>query len=602
MGDITKIDVDKLEPVDIICAGSPCQDLSVAGKREGLAGERSGLFVDAIKLVHGLRERTGKPRFFVWENVPGAFSSNKGMDFRAVLEEISQTEIPMPKNNKWAESGVVEWGGGSLAWRVLDAQYWGVPQRRKRIFLVADFAGQSAGEILFECQGLPRDIEESQGEGKEAAGNAGKSIDSASGTLTPWDVQSNRIQSIDGKAAAIYGGAGQGTHNGAVFDTRIYDMSHADEVMRPVTGDKSNCLNSRMGTGGNQVPVVHSYCIAGNTIDRHAVAECFPQNAYDKFLQGTPLTTLKASGGSYGGGSESLIAEIYPAGKVRRLTPTECERLQGLEDEECFVLLDLKNEKVVFIRWLEYQKSPVQYAEDKCHKKQRFVGIAERSRLLESVLSAEKNLHSSNPKINKPVRKSAPINSEEYVQVIHSLWEWLRNACSVGKNLETHLQKQNQNSVQSNVLMNIEKESITHNGETEQQSKERTIKKDECGANALEQFGKEIMELVKDAEKPMTEVVEGSQFIIFNLTEIAKKQGMLWTILSFFAHNVMHTLILRQGNTVALSIGTKGYTDIEFKGKPAPDSKRYKSLGNGMAQPCANFVIERIVEVTGINS
>ena len=115
LGDITKIDVNELEPVDIICAGSPCQDLSVAGKREGLAGERSGLFVDAIKLVHGLRRRTGKPRYFVWENVPGAFSSNKGHDFRAVLEEITKTEIPMPVNNKWAEAGYLEWGGDKFA-------------------------------------------------------------------------------------------------------------------------------------------------------------------------------------------------------------------------------------------------------------------------------------------------------------------------------------------------------------------------------------------------------------------------------------------------------------------------------------------------------
>jgi site-specific DNA-cytosine methylase len=127
-----------------------CQDLSVAGKRKGLAGERSGLFVDAIKLIRGLRQKTGKPRYFVWENVLGAFNTNKGHDFRAVLSEITETEIPMPVFGKWAEAGCVEWGGtSSLAWRTLDAQYWGVPQRRKRIFLVADFGGFTAAKILF---------------------------------------------------------------------------------------------------------------------------------------------------------------------------------------------------------------------------------------------------------------------------------------------------------------------------------------------------------------------------------------------------------------------------------------------------------------------
>jgi DNA (cytosine-5)-methyltransferase 1 len=169
----------------------------------------------------------------------------------------------MPKDNKWAESGMVEWDGGSLAWRTLDAQYWGVPQRRKRIFLVADFGGFTAGEILFVEQGLHGDSSESEGEREETAADVGTSIDSAIGvdiynnkitgnkvtalttnntststapkvmtsinsaseTLTPWDVQSNRIQSIDGKAATLYGGAGQGTHNGAVFDTRQIDTA-----------------------------------------------------------------------------------------------------------------------------------------------------------------------------------------------------------------------------------------------------------------------------------------------------------------------------------------------------------------------------------------
>ena len=345
LGDITKINVDELEPTDIICAGSPCQDLSVAGKREGLAGERSGLFVDAIKLVHGLRERTGKPRYFVWENVPGAFSSNKGLDFRAVLEEISQTIIPMPKDNKWAEAGVVEWNGGSLAWRVLDAQYWGVPQRRKRIFLVADFGGRSAGEILFERQSLSGDSAESEGKREGVAGDAGASTDSASGSKYRQGAKAGGIGYQNGKAPTL----------DLSQNCAVYDISHRQDVIRPQENGTLPCLTARAGTGGNNLPVVHSYCIAGNTIDRkpqnggngngnqeelsytlntvnrHAVVECFPQNAYDKFLQGTPLTTLKASGGSYGGGSESLIAE-NPTGKVRRLTTTECERLQGLPD------------------------------------------------------------------------------------------------------------------------------------------------------------------------------------------------------------------------------------------------------------------------------
>jgi DNA (cytosine-5)-methyltransferase 1 len=373
MGDITKIDPDKLEPVDIVCAGSPCQDLSVAGKRAGLAGERSGLFVDAIRLVRRMRERTGKPRFFVWENVPGAFSSNKGLDFKAVLEEISQTEISMPPGGKWAPAGMVEWDGGSLAWRVIDAQYWGVPQRRKRIFLVADFAGQSAGEILFVEQGLHGDSSESEGPRQKAAGNARESVDSASGFKYKQGAKAGGIGYQNGKAPTL-----ELSQNYAV-----YDMTHADEVMRPVNGDKSNCLNSRMGTGGNQVPVVafavnqrdevrdlqgkagalqaqpgmkqQTFCIAGNiigrenqngghqmgvgkdvsftlnTVDRHAVAVDVRNLRETDEISGT-LQAKKTGGYSLNYQNPVRTDVITDNKSVRRLTPTECERLQGLPD------------------------------------------------------------------------------------------------------------------------------------------------------------------------------------------------------------------------------------------------------------------------------
>lgn len=159
-GDISQMDGAKIEPVDIITFGSPCQDMSVAGRRDGLDGERSSLFYEAIRIIKEMREKTnGKyPRYIVWENVPGAFSSNKGEDFRCVLECISKIKdqasaIPKP-NGKWENAGCIMGEDFSIAWRVLDAQYWGVPQRRKRIFLVADFDGGSAGKVLFESEGV----------------------------------------------------------------------------------------------------------------------------------------------------------------------------------------------------------------------------------------------------------------------------------------------------------------------------------------------------------------------------------------------------------------------------------------------------------------
>lgn len=165
-GDIKEIHGDSIEPVDIICAGSPCQELSLAGNRKGFNGDRSSLFLEATRVFHEMRNAThGKyPRFFVWENVTGALSSTHGNDFRAVLEEIGQSCIPMPR--KWRGCGVARLPQCDIAWRVLDAQYWGVPQRRRRIFLVADFAttGRRAAEILLVEKRLPGDSQESSGE------------------------------------------------------------------------------------------------------------------------------------------------------------------------------------------------------------------------------------------------------------------------------------------------------------------------------------------------------------------------------------------------------------------------------------------------------
>ena len=186
LGDITKIKGCNAPTVDCIIGGSPCQDLSVAGKRAGLAGERSGLYMEQIRIIKEMRHndeqqgRTGesiRPRYMVWENVPGAFSSNKGEDFAAVIEEaIKVTEpeapnVPVPEKG-WPTSGCIMGDNWSVAWRVLDAQFWGVPQRRRRIALVADFGGQSAPEILFIRKGVSRDIDESEQERKATARNA----------------------------------------------------------------------------------------------------------------------------------------------------------------------------------------------------------------------------------------------------------------------------------------------------------------------------------------------------------------------------------------------------------------------------------------------
>lgn len=423
LGDVTKIDGAKLPPVDIVCAGSPCQGLSVAGLQKGLQDERSGLFHRATDIVHAMRKATrgGYPRWFIWENVPGCFSSNRGMDFKAVLEAISQTELPMPYHRAWAKAGMVG-GRGSIcdiAWRTLDAQFFNVAQRRERVFLVADFGAgcRCADKILFERKSLSGNTQASGAEekGTTAAaqsdfGETGRRIFTLNdqggsrmdecidkmSTLTARMYKSVPIVAaypINLQIATRHKALGRGTGFGVgnsgdpaytleaehSHGVAVYDMTHADEVLRPVEGGKSNTLNARMGTGGNQVPVV--FALEGNgsrpshngdgwsgdgksftlnTIERHAVAygigrDAFNQGQNAKFgitIEENKQPTILAKGA----GAVACVGngQLYQAqlqeksgalncmhdqqcamvkNWVRRYTPRECERLQGLPDD-----------------------------------------------------------------------------------------------------------------------------------------------------------------------------------------------------------------------------------------------------------------------------
>ena len=306
LGDITLIHGNEIEPVDCIIGGSPCQDLSVAGKRAGLSGERSGLFMEQIRIVKEMRNRYGKPRYMVWENVPGAFSSNNGEDFRAVLEEVTRIAdetavIPRPPKGKWSCAGCVMGDGWSVAWRTHDAQFWGVPQRRHRIALVADFGGESAPELLFERESVSRNTE-SGGEAREAAPG---SLENGVGD-TVWCLQGNGIDRAD-----TAGCNGRGWRENVSYTLNTidrpavcYDMTHACDVIRDC-GEVSPTLKARMGTGGNNVPI------------------CIGNGQADQLRMSDKVGALNCM-------HDQQCVMLHHI--VRRLTPLECERLQGYPD------------------------------------------------------------------------------------------------------------------------------------------------------------------------------------------------------------------------------------------------------------------------------
>lgn len=365
LGDITKINGAEIEPVDIITFGSPCQDLSVAGKREGLKGERSGLFLDAVRIIREMRTATrGQyPRFAVWENVPGAFSSNKGEDFRAVLSEIAETEIPMPRSGKWANAGMVRTERVDIAWRVLDAQYWGVPQRRKRIFLVADFRGRCASEILFKPESVSGDIAESRKARQEVAATTRDGIKSTKPIC--FNGREDPVSVIENMSPTL----------------RVQEHGHQPLVMRKVSrtlraeagapNQRAVCIQGSMiGRADKNDPqgdgINEDVSFTLNTTDRHAVAYGIDQQGgkgqanygVDVMLplcsdsHGTPHAvaynavatvdcrnlceneelsgTIQAK--ENGGYSLNYQNPVRVGYAVRRLTPLECERLMGFLD------------------------------------------------------------------------------------------------------------------------------------------------------------------------------------------------------------------------------------------------------------------------------
>ena len=437
LGDVSKVSGADIEPVDVITFGSPCQDLSVAGKRAGLKhtdnGDeettRSGLFMEAVRIIKEMREKSGGiyPAFAVWENVPGAFSSNKGEDFKTVLEElirITEPEappLPAPGKNGWPYADCIVGDGWSVAWRTFDAQYWGVPQRRRRIYLVADFRGERAGKILFEREGLRGYFAEGRAPWQTAPAHAGRSpaaADREGGLIIVDSIGGNaecaKKSQISGTLKATHYknppvlcypamAAGFCTEHSATSWSVGYEVGVSPTLRAGVVPAVCVCYDARGNGDGKTAPTItgdHNnqvsdytaldakpvYCLQGNGIDRSETAGCSGKGWKEDVCYTLNTIDRPAVVYSIGNGQpNSLRMEeiakpldcmhdpqavvtgcltpwdnqarrvysangVFPAlaarekaGQnqqavcahyiVRRLTPTECARMQGFPDQ-----------------------------------------------------------------------------------------------------------------------------------------------------------------------------------------------------------------------------------------------------------------------------
>lgn len=388
LGDIKDIDGSEIEPVDIISFGSPCQDLSIAGKRAGLEGKKSNLFYEAIRVIKEMRcKSNGKyPRYLLWENVPGAFSSNKGEDFRCVLEEITRIKdstVKLTRPKKWEKAGEILGDNFSLAWRVLDAKYFGVPQRRRRIFLVTDLDGGSSREILFEQKSLSGDTSEGCEKGKR---NTRAIKNGFNKTICLNDQGGERMDFYSDESGTLRASGGIAPF---VFENHSQDSRYKGPLKETQT------LASNLGQGGNNQPFV-VYDIrqtSENTKnERHNIYECDASRTIDT----SGNTPTRNQGGV------AIVEDIYTMSKnshftkadknisssllatdykdpplvnqrlVRRLTPRECGRLQGFPDYWCDNL-EIENptdEDLAFWREVFYKDAEIKGLKKKKTDKQ----------------------------------------------------------------------------------------------------------------------------------------------------------------------------------------------------------------------------------------
>lgn len=566
-GDIRYMNGGKVEAVTVIAGGSPCQDMSVAGQRAGLDGSRSNLFHEQIRIIKEMREhdrkagRTDKyirPRFMVWENVPGAFSSNKGKDFQAVLQAIvSVTDdtatVPLPPKGKWQSAGCIMGDTYSIAWRTLDAQYWGVPQRRKRIYLVADFGGGTAPKILFEREGLSRDFAESREAWQRAAG----------------DIK-------------------EGTHKAGTENVECYDISDRRRV-----ADKSEVsptLTTKMRTGGNNVPIV---------LENH------PQDCRVTISEDGVIPTLTGKMGTGGGNVPMIMNEARSVDlRNQRLGDDKAETLHGCgHGSSVATVIEPTAFHITQDPTAFEGKSPC-LTQGNPKTGQATIGvaipIADKATRYKGGGDTRNNDGSANGLgVGEPGAPANTLTAADRHAVAYAID---RAAFNQGMNTQYNI------SVQEEIAQTLVAKGpggVAHPQD-----------KTDAHCYAMQAFGQyeesEIASTIKARDfKDSTDLVVEMEYIIRRLTplECCRLQGFPddWT--EDIAITEPKASVIREwmiawaewwrliGKDSGIQLPKDAKQVERWLADPASDSGLYKMWGNGIALPCAMFVMEGIAEV-----
>ena len=566
-GDIRYMNGGTVEAVTAIAGGSPCQDMSVAGQRAGLDGSRSNLFHEQIRIIKEMREhdrkagRTDKyirPRFMVWENVPGAFSSNKGKDFQAVLQAIvSVTDdtatVPLPPKGKWQSAGCIMGDTYSIAWRTLDAQYWGVPQRRKRIYLVADFGGGTAPKILFEREGLSRDFAESREAWQRAAG----------------DIK-------------------EGTHKAGTENVECYDISDRRRV-----ADKSEVsptLTTKMGTGGNNVPIV---------IETHA------QDARWGISEDNIVQTLASNMGTGGGNVPMIMNEARSVDlRNQRLGDDKAETLHGCgHGSSVATVIEPTAFHITQDPTAFEGKSPC-LTQGNPKTGQATIGvaipIADKATRYKGGGDTRNNDGSANGLgVGEPGAPANTLTAADRHAVAYAID---RAAFNQGMNAQYNI------SIQEEIA-----QTLVAKGPGEVAHPQDKM---DARCYAMQAFGQykesEIASAIKARDfKDSTDLVVEMEYIIRRLTplECCRLQGFPddWT--EDIAISEPKASVIREwmiawaewwrliGKDEGIQLPKDAKQVERWLADPASDSGLYKMWGNGIALPCAMFVMEGIAEV-----